>query len=420
MSFNPQFVSSLISPNFTMSSDNASPQAVNYSNNDQSTEPRTLPGHNPALARYNQLQLRQEAVVRPDLFTLYFGFLGSGNWRRKVATAVTDRVENHYVLTARSPTQSELDAIVEHGTRSLYHNRIGMPVGSIIGGAWVYARLRSSPGFPRKNPTPQAILEAMRLASSGVSLKSFAAAAAWRMLFTTCFVSALSNIYAVYNDATSMLTDPRLKSFVQEMRSQKPEDVRKRKLQAASERVRSMRSGEKTIGSEFNQAMTQPGYTSSYEQDPNDYSTPPNSYSEYEGSNSTSTQSTYTSTPEPSNSTGPVWARGRGQPAEQTSGTDFFDDDDASPTAAEYRNTNIDGSSGSAWDRIRRQNGAAGSRQQLPQSTLHPYSYENSHSEQDSHGQLSEKDKAQAEFDRMIDAERNAGSDKSRNRGWGS
>ncbi|CAG8135021.1 unnamed protein product [Penicillium olsonii] len=416
-----------------MSSDNASPQASQYSNNENpADQTRTLPGHNPALARYNSLQLRQEAVVRPDLFTLYFGFLGTANWKRKVASALTDRVENHYVLTARSPTQDELDAIVEHGTRSLYRNRVGLPVGALIGGAWTYAKLRSSPNFPRTNPTPQAILQAMRLSSTNISLKSFAATAAWRMLFATCFFSALSNIYAVYNDATSMLTDPRLKGFVEEMRSQKPEDVRKRKLQAASERIRSMRTGEQTIGLQFKQALGQPGeYSGSYEQDPNDYSTPPNSYSEYESSNST--ESTYSSSNQPSTpaSTGPVWARGRGtQPAsEQTSGSDFFDDDDASPTAAEYRNTNIDGSSsGSAWDRIRRQNAAAGSRspQQhaMPQSSLHAYgSYENTQSDQDRYRseQLSEKDKAQAEFDRMIEAERNAGSDKSpRNRGWGS
>lgn len=416
-----------------MSSDDASPQAGQYNSNENSTnETRSLPGHNPALARYNSLQLRQEAVVRPDLFTMYFGFLGTANWRRKVSFSITDRVENHYVLTARSPTQSELDAIVEHGTRSLYHNRIGMPIGSIIGGAWTYYRLRTSTNFPRKNPTPQAIIEAMRLSSSGLTLKSFAASTAWRLLFTTCFFGTLTNIYAVYNDAKNMLTDPRLKSFVEEMRSQKPEDVRKRKLQAASERIHSMRTGEPTIGVQLKQAIDSPdGYANgSYEQDPNEYSTPANSYSEYESSgtsqsssNSPSSQST---TPA---SSGPTWARGRGnqQVSEQSSGADFFDDDDASPTAAEYRNTNIDGSlRGSAWDRIRRQNTAAGSQSQQSapsQSSPNPYSYESNLSEQDRYRSesKSEKDKAQAEFDRMIDAERNTGSERSsRSRSWGS
>ncbi|KAJ5328630.1 Endo-1-3(4)-beta-glucanase [Penicillium brevicompactum] len=415
-----------------MSSDDASPQAGQYSSYENSTnEPRSLPGHNPALARYNTLQLRQETVVRPDLFTMYFGFLGTANWRRKVSFAITDRVENHYVLTARSPTQSELDAIVEHGTRSLYHNRIGLPVGAIIGGSWAYYRLRTSPHFPRANPTPHAILEAMRMSSSGLTLKSFAASTGFRLLFFTCFFGTISNIYAVWNDAKNMLTDPRLKWFVEEMRNQKPEDVRKRKLQAASERVRSMRTGEPTIGVQLKQAITSPdGHAGGYDQDTNGYSTPPNSYSEYETSNSTQSSSnppsSQSTTP---TSSGPVWARGRGnqQVSEQSSGASFFDDDDASPTAAEYRNTNIDGSSrGSAWDRIRRQNAAASSQSQesaAPQSSPNPYSYESNYAEQDRYRaeSKSEKDKAQAEFDKMIDAERNAGSDRSpRNRGWGS
>ena len=420
-----------------MSSDDASPRAGQDRNGSSSSaaHSRTLPGHNPALAKYNKLQLRQDTIVRPDLFTLYFGFLGTGNWKRNVAGTVTNRVENHYVLTARSPTQDELDAIVEHGTRSLYYGRIGVPVGSFIGGAWIYTQARSSPAWPH-NPTPMAILNSMRVSASHGTLKQVALAAAFRMLFTVSLSGVLSGIYAAYTDAKYMLTDPRLKRFVDDMREQKPEDVRKRKLQAASERLRNVRTGDKDIGTQMQQAIGQPGgYVSgSYEQDSNDSFTSPNSYSEYQSSNipqsSNTSTSDQTSTPVPNG--GPVWARGRGTQVanEQKSAVDFFDDDDASPTAAEYRHTNIDGTSnGSAWDRVRRQH--AGKRSQphqqpgTSQLSQNPYSgySEYSKADRERYGsqQRSEKDQAQADFDRMIDAERNVGSEGSpRNRGWGS
>ena len=107
-----------------------------------------------------------------------------------------------------------------------------------------------------------------------------------------------------------------------------------------------------------------------------------------------------------------------------------MDEDDASPTAAEYRNTNIGGSqtTGSAWDRIRRQNAAPRQPRQQPgmsEPSPNPYasSAEFGQSDQEKYDstQKTERDRAQAEFDRMIEAERNAGSEGSpRNRGWGS
>jgi hypothetical protein len=419
-----------------MSSDDASPQAGQFNNGSSATDApsRTLPGRNPALAKYNKLQLRQDTIVKPDLFTLYFGFLGTGNWKRKVADVVTTRVENHYVLAARSPSQSELDALVEHGTRSLYYNRIGLPAGSFIGGAWIYGQVRLSPAWPR-NPTPMAILNSMRQSTAQNSFKQVAAIAGFRMVVTITLASFVSGVCAAWSDTKNMLTDPRLKGFVDDMRDQKPEDVRKRKLQAASERLRNMRAGEQDIGSQMQQAIGQPGgYVSgSYEEDPNNSFTSSNSYSGFENSNTF--QSSDNPTPDqpykPISNGGPVWAQGRGtQPAsEQQSVVDFLDYDDASPTATEHRHTNIDGSSnGSAWDRIRRQN--AGGRPQphqksgILQPSQNPSSYsEYSRAGQERYGseQRSEKDQAQANFDKLIDAERNVGSEGSpRNRGWGS
>ncbi|OQE32646.1 hypothetical protein PENFLA_c001G01730 [Penicillium flavigenum] len=416
-----------------MSSDDASPQAGQKYNNNSDDSSRALPGHNPAIAKYNKLHFRKESIVKPDLFTLYFGFFGTAAWTRKVASTVNERVENHYVLTARPPTQDEFDAIVEHGTRCLYQRRVGLPVSSFLGTALLYRQARKSPMFPR-NPTPAALLSIVRHMWTDPSLRGNIGSAAFKMLFIVTIGNMASSAYAVSKDAMNMLTDPRLKGFIEDMRKTKPEDVRKRKMQAANERVRSIRSGEPSLGS---QMIGSPGgYAggNGYQQEQPSYDAPaqPNSYSEYVGSNDSvgKPQSvSYESSTQDSNG-GAVWARGRSTQPEQKSALDFMDEDDASPTAAEYRNTNIDGSpAGSAWDRIRRQN--AGARPQprqqpgMSQPPLNPYSLsaEFGQSEQEKYDstQKTERDQAQAAFDRMIEAERNVGNEgSSRNRGWGS
>lgn len=426
----PQLSSTLAVP--TMSSDDASPQAgQQYNNNSSNDSPRALSGHNPAIAKYNRVQLRPESIVKPDLFTLYFGFFGTAAWTKRVATTVNERVENHYVLTERSPTQDEFDAIVEHGTRCLYQGRTGIPISSFLGTALLYRQARKSPLFPR-DPTPAALFSTLRTMWADTALRGNFGSAAFKMIFIMTLGSMASSAYAVSKDAMHMLTDPRLKGFIEDVRKAKPEDVRKRKIQAANERLRSMRSGEQDVGSQI--MGTTSGYASGeYQQEqPSDSSPQPNSYSEYVNSNDTkgNSQSASYESPTSDLNAGAIWARGRNTQPESKSGLDFMDEDDASPTAVEYRNTNIDGSSttGSAWDRIRRQNAATRQPRQQPsmsQPSPNPYSSsaEFGQSDQEKHDttQKTERDLAQAEFDRMIDAERNTGSEGSpRNRGWGS
>ncbi|KGO75485.1 hypothetical protein PITC_081920 [Penicillium italicum] len=415
-----------------MGSDDDSPQAgQNYNTNSANDSPGALPGHNPAIAKYNTLQLRPESIVKPDLFTLYFGFFGTAAWTRKVSITVNERVENHYVLTERSPTQDEFDAIVEHGTRCLYYAKTGIPVSSFLGTAFLYNQARKSPIFPR-NPTPASLFNALRTMWGDAALKGKIGSGAFKMTFIVTLGAMASSAYAVSNDAMHMLTDPRLKGFIEDVRKAKPEDVRKRKIQAATERLRSMRSGEKDVGSQMQEAIgSSGGYVGGdgfQQEQASDSSPQPNSYSEYVNSNDTQEESqpaSYESST-PSLNAGAIWARGRGTQPESKSALDFMDEDDASPTAAEYRNTNIDGSpsTGSAWDRIRRQNATARSQpRQQPSPNPYSYSAELGQSDQERYdsNQKTERDQAQAEFDRMIEAERNAGSEGSpRNRGWGS
>ncbi|CAI7592904.1 unnamed protein product [Penicillium glandicola] len=429
------FTSTLSLVILIMSSDNASPQAgQEYNNNFSNDSSQALPGHNPAIAKYNTLELRPEAIVKPDIFTLCFGFFGTAAWKQKIAKTVSERVENHYVLTARSPTQEEFDAIVEHGTRCLYQSRMGLPISSFLGTAFLYTQARKSPHFPR-NPTPASLLNTVRTLSSDPSFRGTMASAAFKLFFILTLGSMVSSGYAVSQDAMHMLTDPRLKQFVEDVRKTKPEDVRKRKIQAANERIRSMRSGEQDIGSQMQQAIGTPGgYAGGggygQEQASYDSSASANSYSEYVNANNTqeTSQSASYESSTPGLNAGAIWARGRSTQPESKSALDFMDDDDASPTAAEYRNTSIDGSpSGSAWDRIRRQNAGARSqsRQQpgVSQPSQNPYSAGFNQSDQEKYdsNQKIERDQAQAEFDRMIEAERHVSSEGSpQNRAWGS
>ncbi|KAJ5952583.1 uncharacterized protein N7479_010996 [Penicillium vulpinum] len=411
-----------------MSSDNASPQAGQSYSNTSSTNDSPS-SRNPATFKHLNIKLREETIVRPDLFTLYFGFFGEGVWKHKVAKTVNERVENHYVLTQRPPTQDELDAMVEHGTRCLYQARTGVPVSSFIGTALLYAQARRSPNFPR-NPTPMSLFNTLRAMSSAPTFKTTVGSAAFKMLFIVTLGGMASSAYAVSQDAMHMLTDPRLKQFIQDVRKAKPEDVRKRKIEAAHERIRHGRNSEQGIGSQVFGTPGGYGDSNGYPQEQASFDPvgQPNSYSEYVNSNDTqgdSQSASYGSSRFDSNM-GAVWARGRGTQPESKSALDFMDEDDASPTAAEYRDTNIDGSSnGSAWDRIRRQNAAARSQPRsqpgMSQPTINPYSVGFGQSDQEKYdsSQKTERDQAQADFDRMIEAERNVGSEgSSRNRGW--
>ncbi|KAJ5120304.1 uncharacterized protein N7515_009692 [Penicillium bovifimosum] len=409
-----------------MSTNNSSPQTGESFNNNasQGASQTDLQGHNPAIAKYSKLQLHPDSIVKPDLFTLYFGFFGTRIWKNRVANTITDRVENHYVLTGRAPTQAELDAHVEHGTRSLYYARTGVPVGSFLGTALLYRQARKSPHFPQ-NPTPANMLAALRGAMTASTAGSILGPAVFRVLFLVTLGGMMSSFSASAYSAMRTLSDPRLKGFLAEMRGRDPDDVRKRKMQAASERLRYMRRGEQDIGTQMRKGMGgSDGFAgdSGYEQELDVQ--PPNSYSEYEGSGGGAAgQYGADESQMRKEAAGAVWARGRGAQPEQKSSLDFLDEDDASPTAAEYRDTNIDGSSsGSAWDRLRQQNSGGRFQPRQPGVPSHPYAgvYARGKQDRDDSNGGSERNSAQAEFDRLIDSERNAGNGGSQSRGWGS
>lgn len=431
-----------------MALDDASPQGSGNPSAYASTDP-SQGSYNPTMPKPFPVQIRPELIVKPDALTLYFGFFGARNWKRNVADVLTRRAGDTWVLTGRSPTQDELDAMTTLSSRSLYHKRAGLPISYFVGTGWLYYQARRSPMFP-KNPTPANLLAALHKfrIEDRAGFMAVLGRTAFRMLFLTSSIMMVSNFTALWGEARNSLSDPRMQSFIDAVHNAKPEDVNRRKLAIANERYRRTKANEKNI---ISQIEGNQGLSGSYDQGEQaqygyDNASPAAVSSESDMAYGTSqvgqsapAQQSYSAPASREQQAygqyGPAQGTGN-RPSQADSGSDFFfgsSDDDASPTAPEYRNTNMDGRpAGSAWERIRQQRSSQGSRPSAPgqasmqwgqaQAQSRPEAANDSlPSDQDKYDydRRREKDQAQADFNKMIEAERNASSDgPPRNRNW--
>ncbi|KAJ5690446.1 hypothetical protein N7462_004838 [Penicillium macrosclerotiorum] len=425
--------------------DDASPQGSSYPGSNDPVNPtsQSSVSQNPAMASNFHLVVKPELVVRPDAFTKLFGFYGNYNWERHVAYALMERVENTWVMAGRSPTQDEFDAFTTQATRALYYRKMGLPISSFLGTAYLYNATRKTAKLPT-TAGPQEVFKFLRnyAVTDKAGFRGWISSSAFKLLFISMTGSIATSFWALWTEAQVALQDPRLKEFVEDMRRQKPEDVRKRKMQAASERVRRVRDGERDMRGQVVAEIEHPGsHAQDGDQDPyassnaisatasSDNDTSYGTAQTYEQSESASAQR-----PGPEAPRRPWGYSAQSAPQqpsnESSSGTDFFfggsNDDDASPTAPEYRNTNPDGSPiGNAWERLRRQNGIQSSPPAQPQwgqsqgyAESPTYTPSGDRDRYD-HGRRSEKEQAQADFDRMMEAERNAAAEASPpRRGW--
>lgn len=413
----------------------APPEVVSLPNNNDASKPSggQYLTPNPVFARSFPLQVKPELVVKPDLFTLYFGFFGVNNWRRNIAQHLTDRIETQWLVTNRYPTQNELDVYTTATTRGLYYKTFGLPASAFLSTGWYFRQLTKSDAWPGFAPTPSEFLRLLKVTAE-VNRNAFlqnATRAAFKIAFFTTFGWMFSSFVGSYSDAQTVLLDPSMDDFKHDLKTITQDEIRKRRQFAFLDRTRRRKAGEVDItGQIVEQLSGHGGYdrgqsnydnstspTAQYENDPS-YNTPQYNQGSY---------STGQAQPQ-------VYGTPRGmanEPASQSdSGNDFFfggSDDDASPTAPEYRNTNPDGSStGSAWDRIRRQNAVPSQPPARPQwgqpqnASGSDYAPAN---EQDRYNmeKRREKDQAHAEFNQIVEKEKNAYSDtSSQNRGWGS
>ncbi|KAJ5620336.1 hypothetical protein N7510_004320 [Penicillium lagena] len=415
--------------------DDASPQAGGFSNNNASDESSTIVYG--ALGR--PLKIKPELMTRPDYFTLYFGFFGHGHWNRRAILSISERVQNTYVLCGRDATQEEVDAFVQHGTRELYHGRIGLPLSVFAGTAYLYNSARKSPMFPA-DPTPTNLLSTLRnfATSDRTGFRQEAFRAGFKLLFWGSLGAIVSSTFSTSNYIRNILGDPRLEQFRKDMAQQKPDERRKRNYEMQMQKIRRLK------GERQSTEDTAGAYAESHDNEQDSYDSSGSLNSSY------SPSSPYNASPSENDMTynatelskhsrsadqprsgpdasrrprmygSPTATKGVGNES-GSGGDDFFGDDDNSPTAPEYRGTNPDGTAGgSAWDRVRRQN-ASGPQYRQGSSRLGSQQISESEGDRYESERRREREQAQADFDRMMDAERNAPSDGARRgRGWGS
>lgn len=402
----------------TMPLDDASPQAAEYFDQQNGAPTRN---NDPSL---NQYHIKAELIVTPDPFTLYFGFGGPWNWKRNVASALKNRVDMCRTLIDRPPTQDEMDAFATISSRGIYYNRIGAPVAFTAYLARAYTSARKTSLYPAvmpesahtKFPSPRQIVQGVtKFAKMDPSaFRSAAMYSAFRGFFWTLVGASISSVYATYHDAKGMAEDPRLANLLREAKQQNPEDVRKRKLQAVSDRyhhnqrVKQQGTDEGPLEQGVFAEGGQDGYQSLY--------------------NNTPETTTSTTTTEPQRFYNEPATQESTKSTNQDSVSDMFDD--ASPTAPEYQSTNKLSTPNTfqrgAWDRIRQQNVSGSSQVRVdPFRQPEGWTTQSSSSNNNNPGteRQQEKELARAEFERMLDAERNMSSDdgsgSGQSRGWG-
>lgn len=386
------------------------------------------------------MKLKPELVVQPDLLTLYFGFFGKRNWKNNVARDLTGRIESVWLLANRSITQEEMDAFTVHSSRKTYYDRIGVPAGAFLATALIYKNARQSPSFPQ-GASPAEMLQILRNLAvvDKVAFRQAMVSGGAKALFMMSAGSIFTHGLGLYSQTKGMLTDPRLKTFFDDIRDTNPEEIRKRKMQAVGERVQRLRGEKEHVTVQFPGDSDNGGAYGDNVQDQNSYGASPasdspqydtsynvNQSEQYNDNGSTGQQSSVASISRRPQ----TYDNAEQQPSasQPSTGMDFFSggvDDDASPTAAEYRNTNADDApAGSSWARIRQQN-ASGSQARAQwgrnQSSAPAESYDAGPGDQDrySYEKRRDKDQAQADFNRMMDAERSASTDESpKNKGW--
>lgn len=420
----------------TMVLDDASPQAGPLPNNNASpSKPAGPPmSPNPVFAKYFPLKIKPELVIKPDLFTLYFGFFGVNKWRRNVADALADRVETQWLITNRSPTQDEMDVYTTAASRALYYKTIGVPCAAYLSTGWIaYKTIKDHSWMKGKTPVEWLALARTNWKADSYNFMRSAGRSAFNVFFWTCLGGTISSFAGSLSEVKTLLQDPRAQQYMEGMKTADKDELRRRKMYAAVDRARRIKSGERPINARIEDDLS---HGSGYDQDQYNYDNAASNDVQSESDMAYST-SQYDQQNYPTEASRPqVYGRPQGmsnQPASQPdNGSDFFfDDDDASPTAREYRNTNIDGSStGSAWERVRHQN-LSGSQQHSSPNRMQPWGRPQNTLERDSAPandqdrynleRTRDKEQAHAEFNRMVEAEKIAYSDtSSQNRGWGS
>ncbi|KAI2921628.1 hypothetical protein CBS147343_1547 [Aspergillus niger] len=359
---------------------------------------------NDPFSRFYPLKVKPELFKRPDPITMYLGFGGQSVWNAVATMNVIRTLDQHQRIANRPLTQAEADATIEHSTARLYHSRIGQPVGVLAGAIVTYKAAQNTEAW-KKNFSSEAGLRRVDLLLEGIQKWARANPDTWRKeairagLKTALFAFVglmLGDGIAGANDINHMMSDSRLKGLWAEARKRRDElrgHVTTGKMPPPVPTTPAPRPTGQEVPKSEEQNLPQQlgdgyGMQSGSDEEAARFGSSTTSW----GSETKKVATPADEAPSPSKD-------GNG---------DFWDD--ASPVAAEYRGKDQSMSGESAWERIRRQNNVSAQRE--TRSTVsRPAPSSSASAPAPAYDKPSERELAQAEFDRMLEAERKMSTD---------
>jgi len=376
--------------------------------------------------RFHGLKLRPELLDRPSIYLPFPRVRGKTLWEMNVLRQVETQIQQMVVLLQRPPSQEEVDAFVPICSHATNRQRLGFPVGIALGFAHTYLGIGKT--ISPETPRPQS-LQSFLSTFSKISWRPLLAPVAFRVGIWTMISYSFFTTYARYKEAVEIIHEPRLEQFRNELRQVTAEDVRRRKLEH-SNRVWQARQAEKRAATQKDDSATH----SSFEQTSSVSADTASTSSLYPNSDQSASANDGFSSMQPSSPPGyghtdvrhGRWQQSvsptPGSPVQNESlnssgngsSSDFFDD--PSPVSPEYR-PNQSASTTNAWDRVRQGKNKSANPGPTPiQGSSFPNAWDQrNRTDNDSSSYLNEerlrqqeKEKAQREFDRMLEAERGA------------
>lgn len=326
--------------------------------------------------------------------------------------SISQQVESIKGLIRRDLSQTELDALTEHASQEINTRRIGLPASMTAGSIHAYYTLRRRLSMPDNVSLFESFKTAWRLAAVQ-ERRAAAFAAAWRGSLWVIIMNGIFSGYSMSSYRLALSTDPRLADFRETIKRYR--EAREQRKEGYREKAKQRREGI--------DAERHAGATASAEEAEEDYK----GVDGQSGGTSGQAEERGQSDASPYQTPSKGHETTRPYTDDSSSSSDFFDD--ASPTAPEYQTskaTSRPTSNENAWDRIRRENASRASAS-APSSQSgwgRPQQSTSSEHESDQTSQR-ERESAQRDFDRMLDAERqvsqqDAGGDESNNnkKGW--
>ncbi|KAL6235245.1 hypothetical protein BDW75DRAFT_144503 [Aspergillus navahoensis] len=371
------------------------------------SNPRPL-GLPPVLAP--GVKLDPKSICRPGLETLYLGFFGTRNYHKAVVRRLVHKLEIGSAIVNRPLTQEELDFYVETISQATSNNRWGLITGvefGMLAGLVLGQRKKEFQQYaPPIDANKPAVftryvetLKTMRVADPAMFQRTIMS------LCKTTFIGGVcgwivGSAYAMSRSAAAASTDPRIKQHREEFMKVDQRVAERRRRAAMVARAHGAQG--KVEDDPFNQDGL---YQGVFEESSSTTTSQPADTSALPTIQSTSTSSESQSTPawpSPHSGTFSSSAPTSSQHKEST----FFDDD-ASPIAPDFRDTDT-ASQGSAWERIRQQNQNPSYN---PSASQPRYERAQPAAEATGSDSYRERERARAEFDRMLEAERNQHND---------